>query len=131
MHRTCADAQATLRKHAGRRRPATGVAELALKQKHYAEAIREAKSALYVDVLDAQVHRVLGEAYLGVHEPQKALAELEAATQLKPKDDEVELALAKALATAGKKDEAKIHFQAILDRDGKNAEARSQLEALK
>jgi tetratricopeptide (TPR) repeat protein len=111
--------------------PRRALAELALRQKHYTEAIREAKSALYVDVLDAQVHRVLGEAYLGVHEPQKALAELEAAAQLKPKDDEVELALAKALAAAGKKDEAKTHFQAILDRDAKNAEARTQLEALK
>jgi cellulose synthase operon protein C len=111
--------------------PRRALAELALRQKHYADAVREAKSALYVDVLDAQVHRALGEAYLGLHEPQKALAELEAASELKPKDDEVELAFAKALAAAGKKDEAKTHLQEILDRDGKNAEARAQLDALK
>ena len=110
--------------------PRRALAELALKQKRYAEAIREAKSALYVDVLDAQVHRDLGEAYLGVHEPQKALAELEAAAQLKPKDDDVELALAKGPRRGGQS-EAKTHFQAILDRDAKNAEARAQLEALK
>lgn len=111
--------------------PRRALAELALKQKRYNDAIRDAKAALHVDVLDAQIHRALGEAYLGVHEPQKALAELEAAAELKPKDDDVELVLAKALAVAGRKAEARTHLQAILDRDAKNTEARSELDSLK
>jgi predicted Zn-dependent protease len=111
--------------------PRRALAELALKQKRYNDAIRDAKAALHVDVLDAQIHRALGEAYLGVHEPQKALAELEAAAELKPKDDDVELVLAKVLAVAGRKAEARTHLQAILDRDAKNTEARSELDSLK
>jgi tetratricopeptide (TPR) repeat protein len=111
--------------------PRKGLAELALKQQQYPEAIREAKSALQVDVLDAQIHRELGEAYLGAHEPQKALAELEAAADLKPKDDDVELALAKALRAVGRNADAKTYLQAILDRDAKHAEARKELDALK
>jgi tetratricopeptide (TPR) repeat protein len=111
--------------------PRKGLAELALKQKRYPEAIREAKAALHVDVLDAQIHRELGEAYLGAHESQKALAELEAAADLKPKDNDVELALSKTLRAMGRKADAKMHLQAILDRDAKNAEARAELDSLK
>jgi predicted Zn-dependent protease len=111
--------------------PRKGLAELALKQKRYPEAIREAKAALHVDVLDAQIHRELGEAYLGAHESQKALAELEAAADLKPKDDDVELALSRTLRAMGRKADAKLHLQAILDRDAKNAEARAELDSLK
>jgi cellulose synthase operon protein C len=111
--------------------PRRALAELDLKQKRYADAVREAKSALHVDVLDAQIHRALGEAYLGTKEPAKALPELEAASELKPKDDEIELAYAKGLAAVGKKDDAKTHLQAILERDAKNAEARAALEAIK
>ncbi len=111
--------------------PRRALAELALKQKRYADAVREAKSALHVDVLDAQIHRALGEAYLGTKEPNKALPELEAASELKPKDDEIELAYAKGLAAAGRKADAKTHLQAILERDAKNAEARAELEAIK
>jgi cellulose synthase operon protein C len=111
--------------------PRRALADLALKQKRYKDAIREAKSGLQVDVLDAQIHRALGEAYLGVHQPQQALAELEAAAELKPKDDDVELVLAKALVAVGHKAEARTHFQAILDRDAKNTEARTELDSLK
>jgi hypothetical protein len=54
-----------------------------------------------------QIHRALGAAYLGTKEPAKALSELEAASELKPKDDEIELAYAKGLAALGRKDDAK------------------------
>jgi thioredoxin-like negative regulator of GroEL len=73
----------------------------------------------------------LGEAYLGTKEPDKVLPELEAASELKPKDDEIELAYAKGLAAVGRKADAKTHLQAILERDAKNAEERAELEAIK
>jgi predicted Zn-dependent protease len=111
--------------------PRHPLAELALKRKRYTDAVREAKSALHGDVLDAQIHRALGEACLGTKEPTKALPELEAASELKPKADEIELALANGLAAVGRKADAKMHPQAILERDAKNAEVRAELETLK
>jgi tetratricopeptide (TPR) repeat protein len=111
--------------------PRKRLAELALKHKRYSDAIGLAKSALYVDVLDAEIHRDLGEAYLGAKEIKRALPEFEAAIELKPKDDELELAFAKALALAGRTPEARTHLTAILGRDGKNAAARAALDGLK
>jgi tetratricopeptide (TPR) repeat protein len=111
--------------------PRKRLAELALKQQRFQDAIGLAKSALYVDVLDAEIHRDLGEAYLGAKENQRAVPELEAALELKPKDDEIELILSKALSAAGRVPEARTHLKAILERDGKNAAARSALDALK
>jgi thioredoxin-like negative regulator of GroEL len=57
--------------------------------------------------------------------------EFEAAAELKPKDDEIELALAKALSAAGRAADARKHLTAILDRDGKNAAARTLLDSIK
>jgi cellulose synthase operon protein C len=111
--------------------PRKRLAELALKQGRFLDAVRLAKSALYVEVLDAEIHRDLGEAYLGAKQIKQALPELEAAVELKPKDDDIELAFAKALSAAGRAPEARKHLQAILDRDGKNAAARTALDKLK
>jgi tetratricopeptide (TPR) repeat protein len=111
--------------------PRKRLAELALKQDRYDDAIKLAKQALYVDVLDAEIHRDLGLAYLGAKQVKQALPELEAAVELKPKDDELELAFAKALAAAGRVQEARTHLTAILERDGKNAAARAALDGLK
>jgi len=111
--------------------PRKRLAELALKQQRFADAIRLAKSALYVDVLDAEIHRDLGEAYLGAKQVKQALTEFEAGVDLKPQDAELELAFAKALSAAGRAPEARKLLQSILDRDGKNAAARVALDALK
>jgi tetratricopeptide (TPR) repeat protein len=111
--------------------PRKRLAELAIKQQKFQDAIRLAKSALYVEVLDAELHRDLGEAYLGAKELNRAVPEFEAAAELKPKDDEIELALAKALSAAGRAADARKHLTAILDRDGKNAAARTLLDSIK
>jgi len=111
--------------------PRKRLAELALKHQRFQDAIGLTKSALYVDVLDAEIHRDLGEAYLGAKEIKKALPEFEAAVELKPKDDDLELAFAKALAAAGRAPEARKRLTAILDRDGKNTAARAALDGLK
>jgi tetratricopeptide (TPR) repeat protein len=111
--------------------PRKRLAELALKQQRFPDAIRLAKSALYVDVLDAEIHRDLGEAYLGAKGIKQALTELQAAVELKPKDVDLELALAKGLSAAGRAPEARKLLQSILDQDGKNAAARAALDGLK
>ncbi|HEV7999136.1 MAG TPA: tetratricopeptide repeat protein [Planctomycetaceae bacterium] len=111
--------------------PRKRLAELALKQQRFADAIRLAKSALYVDVLDAEIHRDLGEAYLGTKEVKQALSEFEAAVELKPQDADIELALARALSAAGRAPEARKRLQSILDRDGKNTAARAALDEMK
>ena len=91
-----------VRAGARRRVPRKRLAEVALKQGRFADAIRLAKSALYVDVLDAEIHRDLGAAYLGAKRVKQALPAIEAAVELKPKDDDLELAFAKVLAAAGR-----------------------------
>jgi predicted Zn-dependent protease len=111
--------------------PRKRLLQLALKQKRYHDAVDLGKRALYVDVVDAETHREMAEAYLGDKSPQKALPELEAAADLKPKDDEIELLLAKTQLTLGRPADAKTHLKAIVERDAKNAEARSLLESLK
>jgi tetratricopeptide (TPR) repeat protein len=111
--------------------PRKRLAELALKQERFADAIGLAKQALYVDVLDAEIHRDLGLAYLGAKQAKQALPEFEAAVDLKPKDDDLELAFAKALAAGGRIPEARTHLTAILERNGKNADARAALDGLK
>jgi cellulose synthase operon protein C len=111
--------------------PRKRLTELALKQKHYADAIRFAKSALYVDVLDADIHRQLGEGWLGAGDAKKAVVELEAAADLKPKDSDVELALSKALIAAGRKADARPRLEAILERDPKQTDARALLDSIK
>jgi cellulose synthase operon protein C len=111
--------------------PRKRLAELALKQERFADAIGLAKQALYVDVLDAEIHRNLGLAYLGAKQVKLALPEFEAAVDLKPKDDDLELAFAKALAAGGRIPEARTHLTAILERNGKNADARAALDGLK
>jgi tetratricopeptide (TPR) repeat protein len=111
--------------------PRKRLAELALKQQRFADAIRLATSALYVDVLDAELHRDLGEAYLGAKDVKKALPEFEAGVELKPKDDDLELSLAKALVAAGRAPDARKHLTAILERDGRNAAARAVLDGIK
>lgn len=66
------------------------LAKMSLENKEYTAAIKHARMALHVDVLDAEIHHVLGVAYRENKQPKRARKELKIALELKPKDKEIE-----------------------------------------
>ena len=108
--------------------PRKKLAMLALENKAYAKAIEYSRMALHVDVLDVEIHRVLAEACHASVDFQNAVKEFEIALQLKPEDTESQFGLARALNSAGKRDDAQTHLRAILTRNPENTEARQLLE---
>ena len=62
------------------------LARLALDEKAYPEALKFARMALHIDVLDAQTHRILGEAHQGMKNKEQAREEFKVAAELDPDD---------------------------------------------
>jgi len=104
------------------------LAQLALEAKEYREAAEWARRALHIDVLDPEIHRILGEASAALNESARAVAEFEVAAELNPNDPDLELALAKAYISSGKPVDARIRLTALLKRDPSNQEAAKLLE---
>lgn len=106
-------------------------AEIALEEKDFEAAIRYGRLALQIDVLDAEVHRILGDAYRAEGRPEEAVLEFEAATQVKPDDVGLELALAEAYIAAGRPDNARSLLERIIAARGpEQARAKQLLEEL-
>lgn len=59
------------------------LAKMSLDEKNYEEAVKYARMALQVDVLDPETHRVLGEAYSKLGRKEKAEEEFKTAATLK------------------------------------------------
>jgi cellulose synthase operon protein C len=93
------------------------LAQLALQAKDFAAATHWAKQALYIDVQDAETHRMFAEALVGQKDFPAAVAEYEAAVELEPKTHGLQLALADACLRAGRKDRARALLKAILADD--------------
>lgn len=110
--------------------PRKKLTQIAMLQKHYPQAVQYGRSALHVDVLDSDLHREMGEAYLALGDIKKALPELEAADQLKPNDNAIEILLSRALIASARRADAKKHLQAMLARDKTNADVRTLLKSL-
>ncbi len=66
------------------------LAKLSLEAKDYPAAIKFAREAMYVDVLDAEIHHMLGIAYRETKQIKRATKELKVALELKPGDEEIE-----------------------------------------
>jgi tetratricopeptide (TPR) repeat protein len=107
------------------------LAELALDRNDYAEAIKYGQAALYVDVMDARTHRMLGDAHTGLKEHAKALREFEVALQITPRDTQIELKLVKSLRANGKTDEAKTRLQQLVEKNPEFRAAKELLESLR
>ena len=88
-----------------------------------ARALEHARGALYVDVLDADVHGLLGAARLALKQPKPAIDEYKTALELKPKETSFELGLARSCLAAGDRDQARSVIEMILKREPDNAEA--------
>ena len=107
------------------------LARLALEDDLFTEAIRYARLALFIDVLDVETHRILAKAYAGQKDYVKAIDEWSVALQIKPGASDVEVELARAEAAAGRKDAALKRLRKLLDRVPDNADAvrlRDELE---
>jgi tetratricopeptide (TPR) repeat protein len=107
------------------------LARLALEDDQFAEAIRYGRLALFIDVLDIETHRILAKAYVGLKDYDKAVDEWSVALQIKPGASDIEVDLARAEASAGRKDAALIRLNKLLQRDVDNADAlrlRDELE---
>jgi cellulose synthase operon protein C len=61
-------------------------AKLALDEQDFATAVKYAKLALQVDVLDVEIHRTLARGFRGLQDLPAAIAEYDVALQLKPDD---------------------------------------------
>ncbi len=106
------------------------LAQLALDAKNWQEAVDHGRAALFVDVLDADVHRMLGEAWMGLENHARAMREYDTALELKPGDNDLELAGARVYLASGEKAEARKRLENILKRDKDHAEAAKLLKSL-
>ncbi|MGQ0633512.1 MAG: tetratricopeptide repeat protein [Planctomycetaceae bacterium] len=107
------------------------LAALALIEKDYPAAVRYAKMALEVDVLDVATHRVLAQGYAGLSQFKEAAAEWGIAVELKPDDVELVVELARAEAAAGEPAAARQRLQRLLEAKPDFASAKALLEELK
>jgi len=84
--------------------PRRMLARMALDKKDFTEAVRYARLALQIDVLNVETHRMLALAYAGLKQYDQAVAEWSVALQLKPGEREfaAELARVKKLRDESK-----------------------------
>ena len=96
----------------------------------FKEAVKYGRLAIHVDVLDAEIHRILGESYRGLKNYSRSIREFEVAIELKPKDDALEVGLAKTHLATGNKEKAKLLLDDVLERNPDHAEAKTLQEKL-
>ena len=104
--------------------PRKALSEMALADNNFDDAYKYARMTLHIDVLDADVHRLLGAALSGKKDYTRAVTEYEAALELKPEDSVLQLELAEVLLDAGRKGEAKKLVDIVLEKDSENANAK-------
>jgi tetratricopeptide (TPR) repeat protein len=104
---------------------------MALDDEAWDEALHYAKQALYVDVMDPQVHVLLGKAWSGLGKQDKAVEEWTVAVELKPSEADYGVGLARAEAAAGQKEAAAKRVAEILKKHPTHAEAQALADELK
>jgi len=75
--------------------PRRMLARMALDRDDFAEAVRSARLALQIDVLNVETHRILATAYTGLKQYDQAAREWSVALELKPSEQEFETELAR------------------------------------
>ena len=107
--------------------PRKALAELALSEGNFENAYKYARLALHIDVLDADVHRILGDALKGRKELGRSIEEYETALELKPKEVALQLALAETYLDSDQPEKATKLVDDILKKD-KDNEGATQLK---
>lgn len=111
--------------------PRKALAELALSEKNFEQAFKFSKLALHIDVLDADIHRMLAEACHGLKDEKRSIEEYETALELKPKDVDLQIALAERYVDIGRPGDAKKLIDEVLKKDSKNEQAIKLREMIK
>ncbi len=96
--------------------PRKKLAALYLDDKDYDNALKHAKSALHIDVLDVDIHRMLGEAYAGKQDYGRAIDEFEVALELAPGNAELMYLHADAQFQSGNKPAAEETLKKLLQK---------------
>ena len=111
--------------------PRKALAELAIAEKDYEAAYKYARLALHIDVLDADIHRMLADACRERNDSKRAIDEYETVLELKPKDVPSQLGLAEVYLTVNRTKDARKLVDEVLKRDAENERAKSLLTRLK
>jgi tetratricopeptide (TPR) repeat protein len=75
--------------------PRRMLARMALDQEEFVEAVRYARLALHIDVLNIETHRILALGYAGLKQYTQAVDEWSVALQLKPDEPEFDVELSR------------------------------------
>ena len=111
--------------------PRKALAEMALADNNFDEALKYARMTLHIDVLDADVHRLLGASLRGLKQYPRAILEYETALELKPADVDLQLGLAETLLAADRKPDARKLIDKVLARDAGNEAAKKLADKAK
>ena len=107
------------------------LAQLAVANRDWPAAARWALEGLYIQVVDADLHRYRAEALAGQGDPLAAADEYAAAVELDPEQLALRLKLAETLVKANQPDKARAALEELLKIDTSHAAARQLLESLK
>ena len=97
---------------------------------NFIESKRYYKEAVFIDPKNARAHAVLGTLQSKDGEHENAIKSLETAVSLEPNNIDMRYNLALAYEVAGRKDEAKIQYQKVLDADPSHKEAMNNIKLL-
>ena len=111
--------------------PRKARAEIALAENNFEDAYKYAKLTLHIDVLDADIHRLLGESLRGLKQYPRAIAEFETALELKPKDPDLQIHLAETFLLSDRKDDAQKLVNDVLKQKPDHEAAKKLAEKLK
>jgi tetratricopeptide (TPR) repeat protein len=107
------------------------LAQLAMEDKDYVSAEKWATDAIHIDVMDVEMHRMLGEALVEQEEFGEAIEEYEVAVQLEPRTLHLRFALADACVQADQPEKARKALDELLQLDPDYPGADVLLESLK
>ncbi len=97
--------------------------QLALAAKDFASAARWGRESLHIDVMDAEIHRMLAEAALGTNQFATAANEYEVAATLDNKNVSLQLALRRSLCAGQTSRPAKQALDRVRELEPGNARA--------
>ena len=111
--------------------PCKALAELSLAEQNYEAAFKYAQMTLHIDVLDAEVHKLLGASLSGLKRYPRAIQEYETALELKPGDLDLQVGLAETLIAADRQSDAKPLIDKVLAKDPMHERAKELKSRIK